>query len=249
MANRIILVTGALTGIGRAIALAFAKQNDTVVVAGRHQDPGDALADDLLAAGAPESMFTLTDVRFDDQVAALIDAVVERFGRLDVAVNNAGTDGTLSTVPEITPEMYATVFDTNVLGTLLSTKHELRIMQPQGAGSIVNVSSIFGDRGAPRAALYVSSKHAVIGLTRSAALEAIDYGVRVNAVAPGYVDTEMFTRTVGGEEGRATAAKSIPAKRAGEPDEIAAAVTFIASEGASYLTGQTIFVDGGLTAG
>src|SRR5258708_26356945 len=170
MSSKVVLITGALTGIGRATALAFAREGASIVVSGRHDAAGQALATELRALGA-EAEFVRADVRNDDDVRVLVDNTVARFGRLDVAVNNAGTEGQPGPVIAQTMGSYAVTFDTNVLGTLLSMKHELRVMQPQGSGSIVNLSSTMGSRGAPGASLYTASKHAVEGLTKSAALE------------------------------------------------------------------------------
>jgi NAD(P)-dependent dehydrogenase (short-subunit alcohol dehydrogenase family) len=194
-------------------------------------------------------MYVRADVRFEGEVTSLVDGTVGRFGRLDVAVNNAGTEGHRAPVLELTSTHYDHTFGTNVLGTLLSMKHELRIMQPQGSGAIINVTSIYGDKGALNSALYVASKHAVIGLTRVAALEAAAHGVRVNAVGPGYIDTAMFARVAGTPDNQTAAVSVIPQGRAGRPDEVADAIMFLASEHASYLTGQTLFVDGGIRAG
>src|SRR5580698_5537569 len=188
MNNPVVLITGALSGIGRAAAIAFAQKGAMVVVAGAKDEAGKALAEELRSLGA-EAEFINADVRSDDDVRALVDQTVARFGRLDVAVNNAGTEGQVGPITDQTAETYAATFDTNVLGTLLSLKHELRVMQPKGAGSVVNISSTMGERGAANLALYVASKHAVEGLTKSAALEAAAFGVRVNAVAPGPTDT------------------------------------------------------------
>jgi NAD(P)-dependent dehydrogenase (short-subunit alcohol dehydrogenase family) len=171
-----------------------------------------------------------------------------RFGRLDVAVNNAGTEGKPGPVTEQTPESYATTFDTNVLGVLLSMKHEMRVMQAQGSGSIVNLSSTMGHRGAPGASLYTASKHAVEGLTKSAALEGAASGVRVNAVAPGPVETGMLDRFTGSAERKAGLVAGVPLKRVGTPTEIADAIVFVASPEASFITGQIIAVNGGKTA-
>src|SRR6201986_5099366 len=196
MSEQIVLITGALTGIGRATALAFAKEGASVVVSGRRDAEGKALEAELLALGA-KTAFIRADVRHEDEVRNLIDKTVARFGRLDVAVNNAGTEGKPGPMTEQTPEGYAAMFDTNVLGTLLSMKHELRAMQPQGSGSIVNISSTMGERGAANLSLYTASKHAVEGLTKSAALEAAAFGVGVNAVAPGPTETAMLDRLTG----------------------------------------------------
>ena len=243
----VVLITGALTGIGRATALAFAREGAKVVVSGRHDDAGQALAVELRALGT-ETEFFRFDVRHDDEMRDLIDRAVARFGRLDVAVNNAGTEGQAGPVTDQTAETYAATFDTNVLGTLLSMKHELRVMQPQGSGSVINLSSTMGHRGAPGASLYTASKHAVEGLTKAAALEAAPFGVRVNAVAPGPIDTDLLTRFTGSADKKAGLVAGIPLKRAGKPEEIADAILFLASEKASFITGQIIDVNGGKTA-
>src|SRR5712692_5653714 len=193
MSSPVVLVTGALTGIGRATALAFADEGARVVISGRREEEGKKLAAELRKLGA-EAEFVRSDVRHEEDVRRLVDKTVERFGRLDVAVNTAGTEGVPGPVTDQTAESYAATFDTNVLGTLLSMKHELRVMVPQGSGSIVNVSSSYGSVGAAGASVYVASKHAVVGLTKSAALEVAGTGVRVNVVAPGTTDTGMLTR-------------------------------------------------------
>ncbi len=202
MTSQVVLITGALTGIGRATAFAFAQEGAQLVVSGRREEAGQALAAELRGLGAAAD-FVRADVRSEDDVKALVDYTVARFGRLDVAVNNAGTEGQPGPVTEQSAESYAATFDTNVLGTLLSMKHELRVMLPQRHGSIINLSSTMGQRGAPGASVYTASKHAVEGLTKAAALEAAAAGVRVNAVAPGPVDTEMLTRFTGSAERKA----------------------------------------------
>jgi NAD(P)-dependent dehydrogenase (short-subunit alcohol dehydrogenase family) len=247
MSNPVVLITGGLTGIGRAAALAFAKVGAKVVVSGRREAEGQALASELLATGA-EAEFIRADVRFEDDVRNLIDSTVARFGRLDVAVNSAGTEGKLGPLTEFTAESYAAMFDTNVLGTLFSMKHALRVMQPQGSGSIVNISSTMGARGSANMSLYAGSKHAVEGITKSAAIEAAAFGVRVNAVAPGPTDTGMLDRLAGAPEKRAAFYAAIPLKRAGTPEEVADAITFVASDKARFITGQIIRVNGGKTA-
>jgi NAD(P)-dependent dehydrogenase (short-subunit alcohol dehydrogenase family) len=156
MTAPVVLITGALTGIGRATALAFAQEGARIVVSGRRDEAGHALTQELRSLGA-EAEFIRADVRREDEVRDLIDKTVARFGRLDVAVNNAGTEGKAGPVTEQTPESYAATFDTNVLGVLLSMKHEMRVMQAQGSGSIVNLSSTMGHRGAPGASLYTAS--------------------------------------------------------------------------------------------
>jgi NAD(P)-dependent dehydrogenase (short-subunit alcohol dehydrogenase family) len=247
MTAPVVLITGALTGIGRATALAFAREGGRIVASGRSQEAGGALIQELRALGV-EAEFVLADVRREDDVRNLVDKTMARFGRLDVAVNNAGTEGKAGPVTEQTAESYAATFDTNVLGVLLSMKHEMRVMLAQGTGSIVNLSSTMGQRGAPGASLYTASKHAVEGLTKSAALEGAASGIRVNAVAPGPVETGMLNRFTGTAERKAGLVAGIPLKRAGIPEEIADAIMFVASDKASYITGQIIRVNGGKTA-
>jgi NAD(P)-dependent dehydrogenase (short-subunit alcohol dehydrogenase family) len=247
MAAPVVLITGALTGIGRATALAFAKDGARVVVSGRRNEEGEKLVAELRATGA-EAEFVRADVRHEDDVKNLVEKTVARFGRLDVAVNNAGTDGTVGPITEQTAESYAATFDTNVLGTILSMKHEMRVMLAQGSGSIVNLSSTMGQRGAPNASLYTASKHAVEGLTKVAALEGAASSVRVNAIAPGPVETAMLNRFTGNAERKAALVAGVPLKRAGTPDEIADAILFVSSGKASFITGQIINVNGGKTA-
>jgi NAD(P)-dependent dehydrogenase (short-subunit alcohol dehydrogenase family) len=247
MKDQVILITGALAGIGRATALASASEGYKVVVSGRNSQTGAALETELRALET-DALFIKADVRNEGDVQTLIDGAVARFGRIDIAVNNAGTEGNPGPIVDQTPEAYARTFDTNVLGVLLSMKHELRVMQPQRAGSVVNLSSTMGSRGAANASLYVASKHAVEGLTKSAALEAAAFGVRVNAVAPGPVETGMLDRFTGSQDRKAGLLASIPLRRAGKPEEIADAILFLASDKASFVTGQVINVNGGRTA-
>src|SRR3984893_4173507 len=193
MGTQVVLITGALTGIGRATALAFAGEGSNLVISGRHDDAGLALARELHSLGAAAE-FVRADVRREDEVRSLVAQTIERFGRLDAAVNTAGTEGQVGPITDQTAESYAATFDTNVLGVILSMKHEVRVMQGQGGGSIINISSTYGHEGAAGASVYVGSKHAVEGITKSVALEVAKSGIRVNGVAPGPTDTGMLTR-------------------------------------------------------
>jgi len=247
MSSPVVLITGALAGIGRATALAFAREGARLIVSGRRDDAGAALEKELRGIGA-EAHFVRADVRLEDDLRTLVDQAVERFGRLDVAVNNAGTEGKPGPLTEQSPESYAATFETNVLGTILSLKHEMRAMLAQGRGSIINLSSTMGSRGAPGASMYVASKHAVEGLTKAAALEGATNGIRVNAVAPGPVDTELLNRFAGSAEKKVALAAGVPMKRLGTPEDIASTIVFLASDKAAFVTGQIIGVNGGKTA-
>jgi NAD(P)-dependent dehydrogenase (short-subunit alcohol dehydrogenase family) len=249
MSSQVVLITGALTGIGRAAAVAFAREGARVIVSGRHDDEGQKLANELRKLGT-EADFVLTDVRREEDVKNLVDKTIARFGRLDIAVNNAGTEGTLGPTADVTSESYHAIFDTNVLGVLLCMKYEIRAMLQQRKGSIVNISSSYGQVGGPNAAVYVGSKHAVEGITKSAAIELAGTGVRVNIVGPGPTETAMFNRFAKTEENKANFLKAnIPAKRMGTPEEVANAIVFIGSDKASYIIGASLAVDGGMIAG
>ena len=247
MNKPVVLITGALTGIGRATALAFAKDGARVVVSGRREAEGKALEAELHSAGA-EAAFIQADVRREDDVRNLLDETVARFGRLDVAVNNAGTEGQVGPITEQNAESYAATFDTNVLGVILSMKHEVRVMEGKSSGSIINISSTYGHEGAAGASVYVGSKHAVEGITKSVALEIAKSGIRVNAVAPGPTDTGMLTRFTGTPENKSALATTVPMGRLGLSEELANAIVFIASDEASFITGHVLNVDGGKTA-
>jgi NAD(P)-dependent dehydrogenase (short-subunit alcohol dehydrogenase family) len=247
VSNAVVLITGGLTGIGRAAAVAFAKKGAKVVVAGRRDDAGEALVKELRSLGS-EAEFINTDVRKEDDVRALVDKTVARFGRLDVAVNNAATEGQVGPITDQTAESFAATFETNVLGVVLSMKHEVRAMQAQGSGSIINISSTYGHEGAAGASLYVGAKHAVEGITKSAALELAKSGIRVNGVAPGPTDTGMLTRFTGTTENKAALAAEVPLGRLGLPEEVADGIVFIASDEARFITGHILNVDGGHSA-
>src|SRR6202171_3729381 len=247
MDKPVVLSTGALTGIGRAAALAFAKDGAPLVVSGRRESEGKALEAELRRLGA-EATFIKADVRRDDEVSNLVDKTVAQFGRLDVAVNNARTEGEVGPITDQTAESYAATFDTNVLGVILSMKHEVRVMQKQGSGSIINISSTYGHEGAAGASVYVGSKHAVEGITKSVALELGKSGIRVNAVAPGPADHGCLTRFTGTPENKAALVTGVPMGRLGLSEELANAIVFIASDEASFITGHVLNVDGGHSA-
>ena len=244
MDKPVVLITGALTGIGRATALAFARTvpASSFPAAGKRRA---RLSKPSCAAWAPTPLFIQADVRHDDEVGNLVDETVARFGRLDVAVNNAGTEGQVGPITDQTAESYAATFDTNVLGVILSMKHEVRAMQGQGSGSIINISSTYGHEGAAGASVYVGSKHAVEGITKSVALETVKSGIRVNGVAPGPIDTGMLTRFTGTPENKAALATTVPMDRLGLSEEVANAIVFVASDEASFITGHVLNVDGG----
>src|SRR4030081_246649 len=236
MNKPVVLITGGLTGIGRAAAVAFAKKGAKVVVAGGRDEAGKALVKEVCSFGAEAEVIN-ADVRKEDDVRAMVDKTAARFGRLDVAVNNAATEGQVGPITDQTAESFAATFETNVLGVVLSMKHEVRGMQAQGSGSIINISSTYGHEGAAGASIYVGAKHAVEGITKSVALETAKSGIRVNAVAPGPTDTGMLTRFPGTPADKAALAAEVPVGRLGLADEVANAIVFMASAEASYITG------------
>src|SRR6202522_1240505 len=232
MNKQVVLITGALTGIGRAAAVAFAKKGAKVVVSGRRDGAGKPLVEELRAFGS-EAEFINADVRKEDDVRVLVDKTVARFGRLDVAINNAATEGVVGPITDQTAESFAATFETNVLGVILSLKHEVRAMQAQGSGNIINISSTYGHRGAARASIYAAAKHAVEGITKSVALELATSGIRVNAVAPGPIDTDMLTRFARTPENKTALMATVPMNRLGLSEEVANAIVLIASDEAS----------------
>jgi NAD(P)-dependent dehydrogenase (short-subunit alcohol dehydrogenase family) len=250
MSKPVVLITGALTGIGRGTALAFAAEGAQVAVSGRHPDKGEALVTELKQKGASDAAFFKADVRNEGDVSSLIDDVVKRFGRLSVAVNNAGKE-TLGPITDFNEQAYDEVFGTNVKGTLFSLKHEFRAMKAQGKGSIINIGSVYGHKGfGGGGSVYAATKFAIEGITKCAALEGAPLGIRVNAVAPGHVETGMFNRVIGGNNDVKTMIKGmIPLGRVGEPNEIGALIAFLASDKAAFITGEIVTIDGGLAAG
>jgi NAD(P)-dependent dehydrogenase (short-subunit alcohol dehydrogenase family) len=245
--DKIALVTGGTTGIGRATAIAFAKAGAKVVVSGRRAAEGEETVRLVRAAGG-EAMFVKADVAVAGDIANLVAATVRTYGRLDIAFNNAGIESAvMAPTADQDDADFDRVFAINVKGVYLSMKHQIPAMLKGGGGSIINTSSVAGVIGMPGVGPYVASKHAVIGLTKNAALEYAKLGIRVNAVAPAAIETPMldrFTESVP----RDFLSSLHPIGRLGKPEEIADAVVWLASSQASFVTGQTIAVDGGFTA-
>ncbi len=246
--GKVALVTGGTSGIGRETAIQLAQAGAKVVVAGRRTEEGNAVVEEIVSAGG-EAHFVQTDVTQESQVKRLVDETIQRFGRLDIAFNNAGIEQT-GLVTDFTEDEYRKVFDINVLGVFLSQKYEIPAMLQSGGGSIINTSSILGHIAMPGAAIYNASKHAVEDITKTTALELAGQGIRVNAVAPGAVATDMIDRFAGDKnsENRQQLAAQHPMGRLGQAKEIAAAVLYLASDAASFTTGISLPVDGGYLA-
>ncbi len=247
--NKVALVTGGTSGIGRASAVALAKAGAKVVVSGRREAEGQETVRQIEAVGG-QALFVKADVANEADVANLVNKTVEKFGALHIAFNNAGIEGKHATAAEFGAEDYNRVFDINVRGVFHSLKYQIPAILKSGGGSIINTASVLGLIGMPNASVYVASKHAVLGLTKSVALEYAKQGIRVNAISPAVIQTEMFERFAGGadsEVGKFMAGLH-PIGRIGQPDEIANTVVFLASDDSSFITGQSITVDGGLSS-
>ena len=246
--GKVALVTGAGSGMGLATAKAFAEAGASVVLADSHEEAVHAAAEQLIADGR-KALAVRCDVTDDAQVASMIERTVSTFGRLDAAFNNAGVNSVPTETADISGDEWDRVMAVNLRGVWHCMKHELRQMLRQGSGAIVNCSSIGGLTGTAGLAAYIASKHGVIGLTKTAALEYVTRGIRVNAVCPGMVNTPMAQRLTGGDaKVLAEMLKDAPIGRLGEPEEIAAAVLWLCSPGASYVVGHALLVDGGYTA-
>jgi NAD(P)-dependent dehydrogenase (short-subunit alcohol dehydrogenase family) len=245
--NKVALVTGASSGMGLATARAFAEAGAAVVLADIRENLLKAEAQKLVDAGH-KAIAVQCDVSEDAQVAAMVDRTVAEFGRLDAAFNNAGVMARIATTGESSREDWDRVIGINLRGVWSSMKHELRQMERQGSGAIVNNASVGALTGNPGIGSYIASKHGVVGLTRTAAVEYIKRGIRVNAVNPGLIDTQIARDVVSGnEQAYDEIAKHVPIGRAGRPEEIASAVLWLCSPGASYVVGHALTVDGGMT--
>jgi NAD(P)-dependent dehydrogenase (short-subunit alcohol dehydrogenase family) len=245
--GKVALVTGAAAGMGLATARAFAEAGAAVVLADFKGDAAEAEAQKLVAAGH-RAIAVRCDVSDDAQVEAMVDRTVAEFGRLDAAFNNAGVMARIAPTADSTREDWDRVIGVNLRGVWSCMKHELRQMERQGGGAIVNNASVGALTGNPGIGSYIASKHGVVGLTRTAALEYVKHGIRVNAVNPGLIDTQIARDVVSGnEEAYAEIAKHVPIGRAGRPEEIASAVLWLCSAGASYVVGHALTVDGGMT--
>jgi NAD(P)-dependent dehydrogenase (short-subunit alcohol dehydrogenase family) len=245
--GKVALVTGAAAGMGLATARAFAKAGAAVVLADFKEDAVQAEAEKLVKEGY-KARGIRCDVSDDAQVAAMVDGAVTQFGRLDAAFNNAGVMAKVVPTAESTREEWERVIGINLRGVWSCMKHELRHMEAQESGAIVNNASVGALTGNPGIGSYIASKHGVIGLTRTAALEYVKKGIRVNAVNPGLIDTQIGHDVFKGDERvYAQAAAGVPMGRAGRPEEIASVVLWLCSPGASYVVGHGLTVDGGMT--
>ena len=244
--NKVALVVGGSTGIGRATAVAFAEAGANVVIASRGEEQGQKTVELVETAGA-EGLFIQTDVSKRESVQALVRQTVEKFGRIDAAFNNAGIEGKVAPLVETEEEDFESIINVNLKGVYFGLKYQIEEMLKTGGGSIVNTASIGGVVGFPNTAIYCASKQGVIGLTKTAALELAQSGIRVNAIAPGAVETGLLKRMSGGEEAAQGMAEAIPMGRVGDPKEVADAVVWLSSDEASYVTGHTLIADGGFT--
>jgi len=243
--DKVALVTGGTSGIGKATAIKFARAGAKVVLTGRREKEGAQVVAEIKKLGG-EAAFARTDIAKDADVKAMVDFTVDKFGRLDIAFNNAGVEWKGPLHQAIEAE-YRRVFDTNVWGVLNSMRHEIPAMLKNGGGAIVNNSSVAGHVGLGEVSIYIASKHAVEGLTKSVALEFARRNIRINAVAPGVIATEMFDRFAEGAL-RDQITSMIPVGRSGVTKEIAAAVLYLCSDDAKFTVGTSLVVDGGWVA-
>lgn len=245
--GKVALITGGTAGIGRTTALAFAREGAKVVLTGRREKEGNEVVDEIKQLDG-EAIFLKTDVAREDDVKAMVEKTVETFGRLDFAFNNAGVEQTLTPLIKQTEETFDQIINVNVKGVWLSMKYEIPAMLQSGGGVIINNSSVAGVLGMGGADIYIASKHAVIGLTKSAALGYAKKKIRVNAVAPAAIQTRMFDDFAADPKVRQFMENAHPVGRIGQPEEIAGAVIYLCSDSAAFVTGQTLVIDGGFTA-
>jgi NAD(P)-dependent dehydrogenase (short-subunit alcohol dehydrogenase family) len=245
-AGKVALVTGATSGIGKVTAIEFARAGAKVILTGRREKEGAQVVAEIKKLGG-EAAFVRADIAKDSDVKAMVKFTVDKFGKLDIAFNNAGVEwkGSLNRATE---DEYRRIFDTNVWGVLNSMRHEIPVMLKNGGGAIVNNSSIAGHVGSAEVSIYVASKHAVEGLTKSLALEFAKHNVRINAVAPGPIATDAWDRFVADGNVGDQIISLVPAARLGTAAEIAGAVLYLASDAAKFTTGTSLVVDGGLIA-
>jgi NAD(P)-dependent dehydrogenase (short-subunit alcohol dehydrogenase family) len=246
MDQKVAIVTGGNSGIGRATAIALAKEGANITVAARRASEGEETVQQVKETGS-DGMFVKTDVANETDVRSLVKKTVDRYGRLDYAFNNAGVEETMTPFLDQTSEKFDQIMNTNVRGVWLSMKYEIPEMIKSGGGAIVNNSSVVGIMGYPQMSIYIASKHAVLGLTKSVALEFANSGIRVNAIAPGAVKTDMLKRSLG-QQFIDTLTSIHPIGRIADPKEIANAVTWLLSDRASFVLGHTLLVDGGVVS-
>jgi NAD(P)-dependent dehydrogenase (short-subunit alcohol dehydrogenase family) len=244
--GKVVLVTGGTSGIGKATAIAFARAGAKVVVSGRREKEGAEVGGEIKKLGG-EAAFVRADIAKDADVKAMVKFTVDKFGKIDIAFNNAGVEWK-GPLDQATEAEYRRIFDTNVWGVLNSMRHEIPVMLKNGGGVIVNTSSVAGHVGFPALSIYIASKHAVEGLTKSVALEFAKQNIRINAVAPGPIATDMWDR-VAGDDLKDQITSMVPAARVGTSEEIAAAVLYLASDAAKFTTGTSLVIDGGFIAG
>lgn len=247
LSGKVAIVTGGSSGIGKATAIAFAREGAKVVVASRREKEGQETVKQVQSAGS-EGFFIKTDVSKETDVSAMVEKTIATYGHLDYAFNNAGIEQIPTPLVEQTEETFDQVMDINVKGVWLCMKHQIPQMLVSGGGAIVNMSSIAGIIGAPGLPIYVASKHAVLGLTKSVALEYAKEGIRINAVCPGMIETDLLDRAFANQEVKERLIAMHPIGRVGKPEEIAEAVVWLCSDKASFVTGQSLPLDGGYVA-